>query len=305
MEQVDRQIFVPSAWKKLAQDIQQFDGLAKVFILGGVDTGKTALAIYLAYTLSRQVKTGLLDIDPGQSIIGPPSTAGLVLLNERNVMLHFPSGLAFFENPLVPDAMTCVGSTTPVGHLVQSIVGAKKLLDTAIRFKTRCIVINSSGLVHGDMAREFKFQKMDLLRPTHIIALEKERELIPVLKNFYARKSVSITRLKIIEAVRPKSQEQRADYRVSAFRNYFKDSHGITLSLRSLGLHGHIPNFYTKNTWEKLIIGLCDKNNFARAFGVIQHIDCENNMLYCLTPLKESKVIRSIHFGSIKMPLFD
>ena len=96
------------------------------------------------YTLSQQVKTGLLDIDPGQSIVGPPSTAGLILLDERNAMLYFPSGLSFFKTTLAPDAMTFIGSTTPVGHLLQSIVGAKKLLEAAIRFKARRIVINSS-----------------------------------------------------------------------------------------------------------------------------------------------------------------
>ena len=220
-------------------------------------------------------------------------------------MLYFPSGLSFFKTTLAPDAMTFIGSTTPVGHLLQSIVGAKKLLEAAIRFKARRIVINSSGLVYGDMAREFKFQKIDLLRPTHIIALEKERELTPLLKNFYFRKSVSIIRLKIIDAVRLKTQEQRADYRTRAFRNYFMHSQNIALYLRGLGLHGHLPNFQAKNTWDKLLIGLCDKYNFARSLGVIQHIDMENNILYCITPLKESKGIKSIHFGSIKMPLIN
>lgn len=63
MEQTDQQIFISPAWEQLAKNIQQFDGVAKIFILGGADTGKTALALYMAYTLSQQVKTGLLDIE--------------------------------------------------------------------------------------------------------------------------------------------------------------------------------------------------------------------------------------------------
>ncbi|HLC17227.1 MAG TPA: Clp1/GlmU family protein [Thermodesulfovibrionia bacterium] len=271
MEQPDTKIVIPHEWEVLIQGIKRFDGIAKVFILGGMDTGKTALALYLANTLSRFSKTALIDTDPGQSVVGPPSTAGLLVFNEQTRRQNFQEDLVLTAMPLKPNLMTFVGSTTPAGNLVQAIVGAKKLLEAAIRLRPGYIVINSSGMVFGDMAMEFKFQKMDLISPTHIIALERERELTPILKNFYGRRFVSIVRLKIAEAVTEKTQAQRFAYRSRAFASYFMNPDRLILPLRTLGLHGRIPDFRAKEAWTNLLIGLCDSRTFTRSLGVIHN----------------------------------
>jgi polynucleotide 5'-kinase involved in rRNA processing len=77
----------------------------------------------------------------------------------------------------------------------------------------------------------------------------------------------------------------------------------LILPLRTLGLHGRIPDFRAKEAWTNLLIGLCDSRTFTRSLGVINNI--ENNFLHCLTPLQESTGIKTIHFGSIKIPLPD
>jgi len=47
-----------------------------IMIVGGADTGKTSLIEALADLLSRDSRMGILDLDMGQSHIGPPTTLG-------------------------------------------------------------------------------------------------------------------------------------------------------------------------------------------------------------------------------------
>src|SRR5919198_3639288 len=79
----------------------------RVFVLGGVDTGKTTFTRRLARAgLESGQSVALVDADVGQSTLGAPGTVGLKIVREA----------ADLEPPVVPDAMSFVGSMSPRGH---------------------------------------------------------------------------------------------------------------------------------------------------------------------------------------------
>jgi polynucleotide 5'-hydroxyl-kinase GRC3/NOL9 len=48
-----------------------------IYVIGGIDSGKTILCRFLAERLSVKHKTAYINCDPGQSVIGPPASLGM------------------------------------------------------------------------------------------------------------------------------------------------------------------------------------------------------------------------------------
>ena len=64
-----------------------------------------------------------------------------------------------------------IGSTTPSGHLLQTVSGVKRLAEKAMELKLDKLIVDSSGFVRGSIAREFQYHLIDLLKPDYIIEL--------------------------------------------------------------------------------------------------------------------------------------
>src|SRR5919197_322767 len=76
----------------------------RIFVVGGVDSGKTTFARRLALAaLESGQSVALVDADLGQSTIGPPGTVGLKLVTGREDL----------EEGAPPDAMAFVGAISP------------------------------------------------------------------------------------------------------------------------------------------------------------------------------------------------
>lgn len=164
-------MIVPKDWLELLKKIKRSRPPNIIFIMGGVDTGKSTLAQFLFKELGKVGPIALVDADLGQSTIGPPTTVGLAIGKGPKSRLE---ALNF----------RFVGSTSPIGHLFQSLVAIKNLVDKASALRAKRVVIDTSGFISGAIGREFKFQKIDLVKPNFIIALQKKDELKTLLKNF-------------------------------------------------------------------------------------------------------------------------
>ena len=257
-------------------------------VIGGIDSGKSTLCYFLIDKLKdRSGYTALIDADLGQSTIGPPTTVGLSLIRGGMDILS-------------PFSLRFVGSTSPRGHMLQTIVAVKKLLDKAIDRGARHVVIDTSGFISGPIGREFKYQKIDLISPTHIIALEKEEELSLLLRSLSCRQGSLIYPLKIdTKKIREKSPEERRQYRQERFKGYFKKAKTATLFMEKVGLHGIVPDLKMKPFWDHLLIALCDDENNALALGMITDIDLSKGSISFISPIKNMNKVKSIQFGSI------
>lgn len=281
----------PEEWAVLAEDLGNYPGRFIVFALGENDTGKSTLCRYLVSQLCGQGRrVAWIDADLGQSILGPPTCAGMTILSSLKERAE--------EGPLF---LRFVGSISPANHLLQTLVAVRRLIDRAIRERVNGIILDTSGFVSGRIGLEFKFQKIELADPTHLIALERGKELEALLRNFSHRRTLSLRRFPVQDSIQPKSIEQRWKYRQEQFRKYFYGAGVINFAFRGVGLHGHLPDFQNQRVWPGLLVGFCDEMNGTLALGIIQEADLRLKRISCLTPLQQEHKVKSLQFGSLHL----
>jgi polynucleotide 5'-hydroxyl-kinase GRC3/NOL9 len=108
-----------------------------VLLLGGSDTGKTTWGRHAARWLSRQgcFPLALVDADIGQASLGPPAAVALSLLHHV-----FDEGDVTAER-FRYDALSFVGSVSPMGHALQMITATKRLVDRAHRAGATTVLV--------------------------------------------------------------------------------------------------------------------------------------------------------------------
>ena len=294
---------IPPEWYEAAIGVMEAPGVCAV--LGPTDVGKTTFARFLIHELLKKgMGVAFVDSDLGQSYLGPPATISLGLFSAP-------------DDEVRPLAMRFVGSVTPVGHLLQTVVDTKRLVDRAQTYGPHCTVIDTSGLVSGGAAFQLKLKKMDLLRPRHILALQREGEVEHILRAFEAREGVVIHRLPPSEKVRVRTREERISYRERAFRRYFKDSTLLEIDLAGVFVFGNrdlpfpIPDalvrlplkvdtqLFTSHLCKGLIVGLNDGENDTIALGVVEGVKGE--VMALKTPLRDGRGVKMIHIGEVRV----
>jgi len=283
----------PEIWDWLSQRVTEEKGV--VMLIGAPDTGKTTLCHFLiSQALQRGIKTAYVDGDIGQSVIGPPTTLGMTLLEEP------PQD--FFR--LQWDLLYFIGSPSPARHLLPVAVGLKRLVDRA-REEAELIVVDTTGLVAGEVGFELKFYKMELLRPQALIALQRKDELEHILKGCRGRKGLSLYVLPPSEGVVPRSQERRREYRQRKFEEYFKEGRKVEVDVeRAVVIDPAFPLLRLGEDEERLIgrlLGLNDDRFFTLGLGIWEGVDERKGKVYIYTPLEQIEEVRFLHLGHITL----
>lgn len=280
---------IDSDWRQLlAKLAAEKPAAVIVYVLGAVDTGKTTLCRFLVDHLAKHFRTAYIDCDPGQSLIGPPTTLGLRLYfsprqEKRSEYLRF------------------VGSTSPRGHLLQTVGGIKKLTEKALDLGAERIILDSSGYVLGKPGQEFQFQVLDLVEPDWLLAFQQEGELDHLLANFVKHPRTRTWQLPVSPQVTPRDMQQRQEYRRSKFREYFQDTILQEFSLDRLGLHGLVPPLNRPEIYLKLMVALCDEQNLVLTLGIVDGIDWQRRVLALQAPLIDYKKVATVQFGSLHL----
>ena len=218
---------VPNEWQRHIDEMKASPGT--VVMIGSVDVGKTTFCALLANQATEAgIPTAVVDADMGQSEIGPPTTIGMGLVESPIET----------TGDLKPKSLYFVGSTSPVGHFLEAVVGTKLLVEKAQGLGREMVIVDTTGLVRGTIARQLKTHKIELLRPRHIVALQRTNEAEHFLRFFDTWEDCTIHRLSPASAARPKPQALREQRRTVRFHEYFKDARERRLSLESLATSG-------------------------------------------------------------------
>lgn len=212
-------------WESIISEIVSSTGVAMV--VGGVDVGKTSFCLRLckaAYEAS--VATAVVDADVGQSEIGAPGTIGMALV-DRNIKSL---------SDLRAKRLYFVGSTSPVGHMLESVVGTKKMVEAAIEQGAKLVIVDTTGLVDGPLGRKLKTYKTDLVRPDYLIGIEKRHEIDHLLIPFTKIGSIKVRRLASSEQARRKPTEFRTARRQLSFYKQFHDAPGHIIRMDEICL---------------------------------------------------------------------
>jgi polynucleotide 5'-hydroxyl-kinase GRC3/NOL9 len=267
------------------------------FALGRTDVGKTTLLQGLSQlVLAVGQSVAVLDGDMGQSTYGLPTTLNLMLLRPPST----DSGQAGANAKEERVASYFVGSTSPVGHLLQTVVGCKRLLEKTPRLGVKTIFIDTTGLVEGPLAVEFKLQKIDLLAPTHILALARGEELDPILGPCQTRGSLVVHRLPVSNQARLRSPEERRDNRRRKYAAYFCDLKPNHLSLKDVAVWGKVPQTRAE-ALEGLLLGLNDAGNFCLGLGLLTGLNADKGTVEFLSPLSSLAEVKCLRFGSLRI----
>jgi len=204
---------ITPGWETAIRSITDRPGVAVV--IGSADTGKTTFTTQLANAaVQAGIPTAIVDADPGQSEIGPPTAIGMALVEGPIEALR----------DLAARRMYFVGSTTPAGHLLPTVVGVKRMTDEALARGARLVVVDTSGLVRGAVGRRLKLYKVDLLAPQHVVGIEKAREIDHILSALSRMERHTLHRLQVSADARPKLRDFRMARRRAQFYEYFRNA---------------------------------------------------------------------------------
>jgi len=251
-----------------------------ILVIGTSDTGKTTLIEELARILAPEVNLGIVDLDMGQSHIGPPTTLGWAMIPKEF------SGLSSLKE----EYFYFTGTTTPAGSLLPAITGARLVVDRALRASEK-VIIDTTGLVSEPAGRVLKQFKIDILRPDIVICLERSGELSHIFDP-YRYQSLEIFNIRPPIGLKTKTPSERAQYRYRKFQEYLKGSESKEFYLYSLGVifmsqKTPIDNTSLKNR----VVSLRNKLNEDIALGVIENVKPRTGKIYIRTEaLKDEPV---------------
>lgn len=279
-------LIVPAQWERLS--VEDLHGT--VMVIGASDTGKSTLAQHLFQRLSRRgIQAAYLDTDLGQSTLGLPTTLNMALGAGRGDDSFPPQG---------PQTVYFVGATTPRGHMLPTVVGAHRLQQRALSLGAEVVVVDTTGLVdRAQGGKVLKQYKIELLKPSVVIGLQRQRELEPILWPLRRDGRFRSVELPVSPHVTERSREARIARRRERLTHYFEGAQPRLVALRQTAVYD----------LERLSVGALlafqDVEGFALGLGTVQQIDHLAGTVIVRTPLQSLEGVASVRFGAVRWDL--
>jgi polynucleotide 5'-hydroxyl-kinase GRC3/NOL9 len=261
-----------------------------VMLVGGLDSGKTTLGRSLARAGMQAGHTvAFIDADLGQKTVGPPACAGFRMLR----------GEADLDSDAVldPDEIYFVGATSPQGQLLPLVVGAGRLLATALEEEAGLVIVDTSGLVSGVYGQILKYHKVEQLRPDVVIGLQRGEELDPILGIIRRFFSTDVITLPVPPEVRSTSVEERAVRREEGMRAYF----GVPLQrwrVKPTVFMPALPALFDQAQLDRLLVGTSDGEGSYSGIGYLEHSPGEG-VLRLISPVADAP--KALKLGSVRI----
>ena len=263
-----------------------------VFLLGGIDTGKTTFGIDLLQRAALAgISSALVDADVGQSTVGPPTTVGLRFCDDIGAINR--------DTLRAADALGFVGSISPPGHLLSVVTATAKLVFRARAAGIRLIVVDTTGLVSGITGQLLKFSKMDLIRPDVVVAFGRGGELEPLAGHARRFTTAEVVELDVEPNLMSRSAEERVTFRERQFAAYFAP--GVSRwRVRPTVFMPALPPGFDLALLDGLVVGMEDGKGSCLGIGVLEYGDSDD-VLRMATPVTEG--VRGLRLGSVRIDL--
>lgn len=261
-----------------------------VFLLGGIDTGKTTFGIELARRATEAgVPAAIVDADIVQSTIGPPTTVGLKLCHERAELTR--------EALRAGDALAFVGSLVPKGHLLPLVTGTAKLVTRAKEAGCGLVVVDTTSLVSGIYGQTLKHFKMDLIAPQFVVAFERGGELEPVVGIAQRFTPAEVLEVDVPAQVVSRTVDERMMFREQQFAAYFATGTS-KWRVKPTVFMPTLPPEFDLALLDGLVVGMEDGKGSCVGIGVLE-FEPDTDILRMVSPVTEG--VKGLRLGSIRI----
>lgn len=198
-----------------------------VLVTGGMDSGKTTFTLTLANACVAQKKTcAVVDLDPGQSELGPPTTLSMGLVEHPVDLL----------SNVIPRHSYFLGSASPAGHLTHFTAGASALVVPAQALQPHVVAIDLPGVVDGMLGSIMLESIVTAVSPDYIVSVSRGDELDAVLAPYRGMKRPTVLCIKTTSQARRRSPDVRRTRRELKLAACFAEAAPVNLPLAALGV---------------------------------------------------------------------
>ena len=172
--------------------------------------------------------------------------------------------------------------------------GALKLLRKARAEGCDAVIYDTSGLVDPDRGGiHLKLAKIEILVPNRLFAIQRGRELEPLLAPLKRVGSAAIEMLRPSPGVRRRNAEIRRNHRQMKFANHFSRARRASLDLDRIAL------FPGPALEPGRLVALEDSEGFASCLGIVRKYHRERGVVELFSPFRKEPGIRAIRSGSL------
>ncbi|MFP5351331.1 MAG: Clp1/GlmU family protein [Actinomycetota bacterium] len=263
-----------------------------VFLLGGLNTGKSTFGIELLRRANQAgMAAALVDADIEQSTVGPPTTVGLKLISGMEEIGR--------ETLRTADALAFVGSLNPREHLLPLVSGTTKLVGRAREAGCSLIVVDSTGFVAGVYGQTLKFFKMDAVKPDFVVAFERGGELEHLVGMAQRFTPAEVIELEAPGEFEGRSAEERVAFREEQFAAYFAAG-SSRWRVKPTVFMPTLPPEFDLSRLDSLVVGMEDGKGSCPGIGVLEY-DTGEGILRMVSPITEG--VRGLRLGSVKIDI--
>jgi len=255
---------IPTSWRSVARNSFE-KKISKIMVIGEANTGKSSFCTYLSNMLiKKESKTYILDLDLGQSDLGPPTTIGLGMI--ENLINSIPEAHILY--------LYFVGSIAPDKVTKKIFEGTKKL--TSVGPSNHSMIVNTDGWISDESAVSYKLELIDLIKPDMVIGLGDTTDKILGISNvptFKAHSPSNVLRRTI---------EKRRAFRERKFYKYLLDGKTKRYDLKTVIYRGQTERGRNLN----YLVGLTNSDGWLLAIGILKELDFKLNLAKIYTNCK-------------------
>ena len=254
-------------------------------LIGGLDTGKTTLAVEaIRQALASGRTPVLVDADVGNSTVGPPACVGMKVFHE-------PGDIDRISQP---DALHFVGTVTPTRLVLQQVVATAAMVDRA-KQRGDVVIVDTTAVASGVAGETLKYHKAELCRPEVVVALQRGEEMEPVVGMLRRFLSVEVITAPTHPRVTPLPPDARARIRSESFATALKPPLE-RWKVRPTVFAPTLPMGLNLERLDNVLVGIQDAQGGCLGLGVLRH---EDDAVRVMTNVGEG--MSGLRLGSMRL----
>jgi polynucleotide 5'-kinase involved in rRNA processing len=254
-------------------------------LIGGLDTGKTTLALEaVRIAIASGHRPVLVDADLGNSTIGPPACVSMKVFRS-------PSDLDRLDEP---DGLHFVGTITPSRLVLQQVIATTLMVQRAQELGDP-VIIDTTAVVSGVAGETLKYHKTELCRPQRITALQRGEEMEPVVGMLRRFLGAEVITAPTDPAILPMSPDVRAKRRAEGFARALQ-APLERWKVRPTVFAPTLPVGLPLGRLEGVLVGVQSSGGGCLGLGVLSH---EDDTLRVMTNVGEG--MTGLRLGSMRL----